>query len=90
MRHVSRSVILIGGAKAISVRLDDESERALRLLESTGLSRSEAIRSSLLASADRMRRRSQLAAEVAKLEADDDRNEMRAVATLMESMRAAG
>jgi Arc/MetJ-type ribon-helix-helix transcriptional regulator len=78
-------------AKAISVRLDDEAERALRLLESTGLSRSEAIRSSLLASADRMRRRSQLAAEVAALEADDeDRNEMVAVASLMESMRAAG
>ena len=78
-------------AKAISVRLDDEAERALRLLESTGLSRSEAIRSSLLASADRMRRRSQLAAEVAALEADEnDREEMLAVASLMESMRAAG
>jgi len=78
-------------AKAISVRLDDEAERALRLLESTGMSRSEVIRSSLLASADRMRRRSQLAAEVAALEADhDDRNEMLAVASMMESMRAAG
>ena len=78
-------------AKAISVRLDDEAERALRLLESTGLSQSEAIRSSLLASADRMRKRSRLAAEVAALEADeDDRSEMLAVASLMESMRAAG
>ncbi len=77
--------------KAISVRLDDEAERALRLLESTGLTRSEAIRSSLLSSADRMRRRRQLAAEVAALEADDnDRSEMLAVASLMESMRAAG
>ena len=84
-RHTS----LVG--KAISVRLDDEAERALRLLESTGLSQSEAIRSSLLASADRMRRRSQLAAEVAALEADDDdRSEMLAVASLMESVRAAG
>ena len=78
-------------AKAISVRLDDDAERALRLLESTGLSRSEAIRSSLLASADRMRRRKQLAAEVAALEADaDDRSEMLEVASLMESLRAAG
>jgi Arc/MetJ-type ribon-helix-helix transcriptional regulator len=78
-------------AKAISVRLDDEAEQALRLLESTGLSRSEAIRSSLLASADRLRRRSELAAEVADLEADEgDRHEMLAVASLMESMRAAG
>lgn len=77
--------------KAISVRLDDEAERALRLLESTGLSRSEAIRSSLMASAERMRRRRQLAAEVAALEADDDdRTEMLAVASRMESMRAAG
>ena len=84
-RHTDRM------AKAISVRLDDDAERALRLLESTGLSRSEAIRSSLLASADRMRRRSQLAAEVAALEADDDdHSEMLAVASLMESMRAAG
>lgn len=78
-----------GMAKAISVRLDDEAERALRLLESTGVSRSEAIRSSLLASADRMRRRRHLAAEVAALEADgEDRDEMLAVASLMESMRA--
>lgn len=77
--------------KAISVRLNEEAERALRLLESTGLSRSEAIRSSLVASADRMRRRRQLAAEVAALEADDaDRLEMAAVASLMESMRATG
>jgi hypothetical protein len=38
-----------------------------------------------------MRRRSQLAAEVAALDADDDdRKEMLAVASLMESMRAAG
>jgi len=37
-----------------------------------------------------MRRRSQLAAEAAALEADeDDRSEMLAVASLMESMRAA-
>jgi Arc/MetJ-type ribon-helix-helix transcriptional regulator len=80
-----------GMARAISVRLDDEAARALRLLESTGLSRSEAIRTSLLASADRMRRRSQLAAEVAALEADDDdRSEMLAVASMMESMRATG
>lgn len=91
LRRVSRLVILIPMAKAISVRLDEEAERALRLLESTGLSRSEAIRSSLLASADRMRRRKQLAAEVAALEIDaDDRSEMLEVASLMESLRAAG
>ncbi len=76
-------------AKAISVRLDDDAERALRMMEATGLSRSEAIRSSLLASAARMRPRRELAAEVAALESDEaDRTEMIAIASLMESMRA--
>jgi len=78
-------------AKAISVRLDDDAERALRTLEAAGLSQSEAIRSSLLASADRLRRGRALAAEAAALEADDgDRAEMLAVAALMESVRAPG
>lgn len=78
-------------AKAISVRLDDEAERALHTLESTGMTRSEAIRSSLLASAARLRRGHDLAAEAAALEADEtDRAEMLAVAELMESLRAPG
>jgi Arc/MetJ-type ribon-helix-helix transcriptional regulator len=76
-------------AHAISVRLDDEADRALRALEAAGMSRSEAIRSSLIASARRLRRSSELAAEVASLEADEeDRDEMLAVAGLMESLRA--
>jgi hypothetical protein len=78
-------------AHAISVRLDEEAERALRSLEAAGLSRSEAIRSALIDSARRIRQRSELAAEVATLEADDeDREEMLAVAGLMESLRAPG
>jgi Arc/MetJ-type ribon-helix-helix transcriptional regulator len=77
--------------QAISVRLDDEAERALRALEAAGLSRSEAIRSALIESARRLQRRSQLAAEAAALEADEvDREEMLAVANLMESLRAPG
>ena len=77
-------------ARAISVRLDDDAERALRVLESTGLSTSEAIRSALLAAASRLGSRSALAAEVAALEADAaDRAEMLEVAALMESMRTA-
>ena len=77
--------------KAISVRLDDDAERALRTLEASGMSRSEAIRSSLLASARRLRQREELAAEAATLEADDeDHDEMLAVAALMESLRATG
>ncbi|MBX7069937.1 MAG: hypothetical protein K1X38_11175 [Microthrixaceae bacterium] len=76
-------------AHAISIRLDDEADRALRTLEAAGMTRSEAVRSSLIASADRLRRRSELAAEVAALEADpDDRREMQLVADLMESVRA--
>ena len=71
------------------MRLDDEAQRALRALEAAGVSRSEAIRSALVASADRLKRRSALAAEVAALEADEaDRHEMLAVAGLMESLRA--
>jgi Arc/MetJ-type ribon-helix-helix transcriptional regulator len=76
--------------QAISVRLDAEATRALRALEAAGISRSEAIRAALIESARRVRRRSELAAEVAALEADEsDRAEMLAVAGLMESLRAA-
>lgn len=78
-------------AQPISVRLDDEAVRALRLLESSGLSRSEAIRTALVESAARRRRRSELAAEAAALEADEaDRAEMLEVAEVMESLRAEG
>jgi len=55
------------------------------------MSRSEAIRSALIDAARRLRLRSELAAEAARLEADsDDRDEMLAVAGLMESLRAPG
>jgi Arc/MetJ-type ribon-helix-helix transcriptional regulator len=78
-------------AQAISVRLDDRAEQALRTLEASGLSRSEAIRSALIHSAQRLRRRAELAAEVAALEADQaDREEMLSVAQMMESSRASG
>jgi Arc/MetJ-type ribon-helix-helix transcriptional regulator len=78
-------------SSAISVRLDPEALRALAQLESTGLSRSEAIRKAILDSAGQLRRRAALAAEVAALEADEnDRREMLEVAEFMESMRAAG
>ena len=53
------------------------------------MTQSEAIRSALLASAQRLRRSKELAAEVAALEADsDDREEMMAVAAFMETLRA--
>ena len=78
-------------AQAISVRLDEDAARALRALEATGMSRSEAIRNALIHSARHMRQRAEVAAEAAKLEADDaDHAEMATVATLMESLRAPG
>lgn len=77
-------------AQAISVRLDDEAARALRSLEASGMTRSEAIRTALIDSARRLRERARLADEAAALEADDaDREEMLSVAALMESLRAA-
>ena len=76
-------------AQAISVRLDDEAVRALNQLEATGMTRSQAIRRALVASASQLRRKQTLAAEVAALEADEeDRAEMLAVAELMETLRA--
>ena len=75
--------------RAISVRLNDQASRALRALEASGMSRSEAIRSALVDSARRLRQSAELAEEVAELEADEiDRAEMSSVAQLMESLRA--
>lgn len=76
-------------ARAISVRLDDEADKALRALEATGLTRSQAIRTALVGEVRHRRRSHELAAEVAALEADEtDREEMLAVAELMEALRA--
>jgi len=77
--------------QAVSVRLDDEVQRALRMLEASGMSRSEAIRRSILDAAAALRRREALRVEAAALEADEaDRREMLEVASLMESLRAEG
>jgi Arc/MetJ-type ribon-helix-helix transcriptional regulator len=76
---------------AVSVRLDDEAQRALSTLESSGLSRSEAIREAILMSAAALRRKQALREEMAALESDeDDHREMLEVAALMESLRAEG
>ena len=77
-------------SRALSVRLDDDALHALGQLEATGLTRSQAIRLSLVETAARHRDDEALAAEAARLEADeDDRAEMLAVARIMESLRAA-
>ncbi|MYB45382.1 MAG: hypothetical protein F4X74_10635 [Acidimicrobiia bacterium] len=77
-------------AAALSVRLDPEALHALNQLEATGLTRSEAIRLSLVETAARHRENHTLAAEAARLQADpDDRAEMLKVAHIMDSLRAA-
>jgi len=76
---------------AVSVRLDPEVQRALRTLEASGMTRSEAIRKSIRDAAAALKKRDALRAEVESLEADDDdRREMQAVTVLMESLRAEG
>ena len=76
---------------AVSVRLDDDVQRALRTLQASGLSRSEAIRKSILDAAAALHHNEALRAEVAALELDEvDREEMREVALLMERLRAEG
>lgn len=82
-----------GGAdemnRAISVRLDDEAQEALESLTRSGRSQSEAIRDALVDFASRRRRRN-LAAEVARLNADaGDRAEKRSIEELVESLCAA-
>ncbi len=75
--------------RAISVRLDGESEQALEALMRQGRTRSQAIREALVAAAERSSGPS-LREEAERLAADcDDRAEARAVAELMESLRAA-
>jgi len=55
------------------------------------MSRSTAVRTSLVRAAAQLRRHDELAAEVAALEADEaDRSEMLAVAEMMETLHAAG
>jgi predicted transcriptional regulator len=74
--------------KAVSVRLDDDALRALARLEASGLTRSQAIRSALIETADRRQRTAALRDEAAAVAADaDDRREMAEVASLMEDLR---
>ena len=75
-------------SRAISVRLDDESRRALVQLTRDGRDQSDAVREALVESAAR-RRRDGLAEEAAAIANDEsDRAEMENVAALMESLRA--
>lgn len=72
----------------ISVRLDDDAQRALAGLEATGLTRSEAVRAGLRAAARRLRDRRKLVREAEALAADeDDVAEARVVRELMDDLR---
>lgn len=75
-------------SRAISVRLSDDAARALEALESTGLTRSEAIRQALVDSARRLGRES-LAAEANRLAADpEDRGAVADLRAFMDTLRA--
>lgn len=76
--------------RAISIRLDEDAQHALRTLTRSGRTQSEAVREALIALA-RSRRRADLAKEAERLNGDrSDRAEKKRVAALMESLRAAG
>lgn len=63
----------------------------LRTLTASGMTRSEAIRRSILDAVAALRRQEAFRAEVTELEADDkDRREMQKIDSLMESLRAEG
>jgi Arc/MetJ-type ribon-helix-helix transcriptional regulator len=71
---------------AISLRLDEEAERALELLMRTGRSRSEAIREAVVETA-RRRIYELAAADAARIAADeDDRREVAEVQALLEAL----
>jgi hypothetical protein len=76
---------------AVSIRLDVESQRALHILESSGLTRSEAIRQGLQVAAAQLRRKELIRREAEMVAADQqDRQEMLEIAFFMESLRVEG
>ena len=75
--------------RAISVRLDDDAAAALRTLTRSGMTQSEAIRVALVEAAARRAGGASLAAEAARLAADElDVEEVATVRALMDELRA--
>jgi Arc/MetJ-type ribon-helix-helix transcriptional regulator len=75
--------------KAISIRLDEQAQEALRKLTASGRSQSDAVREAIVEFA-RRGQRGDLVAEAKRLSVDrEDRTEKAHVARLMESLRAA-
>lgn len=74
-------------SKTVRARLDEVSVEALAVLTSLGITESEAVRRALVEAAARARRRSELAAEVARLSTDPaDRLARAAVMSDMEEL----
>lgn len=75
--------------RAISVRLDPGADAALEALVASGLTQSQAIRRALVETAERLSGDSSLAAEAARLAADErDRREVAEVRAVMDELRA--
>ncbi len=73
--------------RSLHVRLDDEAEQDLRVLESGGVSASVAVREALQLAARQRRSRAALAQVAAQLAADpEDRAEMAEVRELMDEL----
>ena len=72
-------------AEAISLRLDEQTRRALLRLQQTGLSQSEAVRQAILDAATALNEPTRLAAEIAALDANlKDLAESKRLAEFME------
>ena len=80
----NRDTLLIV-AEAISLRLDEQTRRALLRLQQTGLSQSEAVRQAILNAATALNEPTRLAAEIAALDANPkDLAESKRLAEFME------
>ena len=84
-----RDTIAVVPDRAISVRLDPEADAALAALVESGLTQSQAIRLSLVEATRRRAGDRSLAAEAARLAADEsDRAEIADVRAFMDELRA--
>jgi len=82
--------MLVVPDRAISVRLDPDADAALDQLVASGLTQSQALRLALVEAARRRAGDSSLAAEAARLAADEtDRREIADVRAFMDELRAA-
>ena len=87
----NRDTFVIVSDRAISVRLDPDADAALGALVESGMSQSQAVRLALVEAARRRTRDRSLAAEAARLAADEvDRREIADVRAFMDELRAPG